>query len=1177
MASASHEQLFELFVELLEPLGNVVDVVLETSHSRERNGHIDLYREHMDMPVLLSTLTNRPELDLPHPICRYVVPAGEAFPSALVEPWTRGRRQVINTYGPTEASTDTSRQSLRPGEAVTIGSPLANVRYVILEPGGLQPLPHGQAGELCIGGVHVARGYRNLPQQTAAKFIDHPTFGRLYRTGDISRIEIHTQRVHFLGRIDAQLKVRGHRVEVQAVEDILQNQFGEIEAAVLDYQNQELVAFIAAPSLLQQEVSVAMPAPQEWSTRVRDALARQLPEPSVPARLFLVEKFELKPTSGKIDREHLPRLAELELHGEFQARSSGDPAAARNNAVEETPGDDPGRDGSLEPGAEQVLGICRAVLETDLGWDDVFADSGGHSIAIAQLTQRLQDAGWPVTVRALLSDCNTPRKVALYHPQTEPGTEAEKSAEDDSGQPRRVRDEKEARVLNVGYFTALQALLLALLYAPPLFAFLAVVGSAEIGEFFMTGEPLEFLGIGLVMYLFALASPFGSLLWVMVIKRCLGGDLYRNNVSPGVYPRWSRMHLRTWYIWRLERSVLVPLRTMFRSAPLMSFALRTLGADVGKNLQCAHDADFSGPLDLLCVEDNVAIQTGAYLHMSQWQGQELHIGPIHLESGCKIGLRAGIAGNVSVGQGSWITPFTPILASVGAQEIWSGAPARLSGRCVELKRTARQCQYSRPFWFLETLNILMQVCLDFLLLIVPTALVAWTAVMFIPVNEAQLASEYFRVTPLPEVVWHMGLYAFVTTWFTVTLVSVLGCLFLRFTALSPGLYPSRGLRCALLMYRMVKMNQIQRQWTWTITGQYLRALAGLRFSRLGASECDVMFNLVPELASADAQVFWSNGCFTNMLDYGAEYSKLRRLDMPRNFFSGNNSVAEFGQFPSNFLLGVSTPGSDIQFRRQMQSRPGKPITVAGNPPVKFASARFEDENASHKLPSLGLFLGRVFLNDIFSIGILPIANVLVYVVVYTNLLRMDGHPVASALMALLIAEILLVMACAAIKKLLVGSNWGAAHSAPFWSWRHFSYFFAQDCFFAWCRLPLAFTAGTTMSNTILRMMGCRIGKRSILNSPLQASDWNAVSVGDDCMVGGYLQFHTFEDMTLKVRRTEIEDGSSVNFGATVMGGAVIDAGTTLQPLSMVLKAMHLPAGTYRGSPVETATDAGDSR
>ena len=86
----------------------------------------------------------------------------------------------------------------------------------------------------------------------------------------------------------------------------------------------------------------------------------------------------------------------------------------------------------------------------------------------------------------------------------------------------------------------------------------------------------------------------------------------------------------------------------------------------------------------------------------------------------------------------------------------------------------------------------------------------------------------------------------------------------------------------------------------------MRALAGMSFARLGASECDVMVNLVPELATAGSQVFWSNTCFTNMLDYGAEHFKLRQLDMPENFFGGNNCVAEYGQFPSNFLLGVST-------------------------------------------------------------------------------------------------------------------------------------------------------------------------------------------------------------------------------------------------------------------------------
>ena len=113
-----------------------------------------------------------------------------------------------------------------------------------------------------------------------------------------------------------------------------------------------------------------------------------------------------------------------------------------------------------------------------------------------------------------------------------------------------------------------------------------------------------------------------------------------------------------------------------------------------------------------------------------------------------------------------------------------------------------------------------------------------------------------------------------------------------------------------------------------------------------------------------------------------------------------------------------------------------------------------------------------------------------------------------------------------------------------------------------------FSAGTVLSNTVLRWMGCQIGKRTILASPMQASDWNAVKFGDDCMVNGFLQFHTFENMLLKVKLAEIRDGSDINFGATIMGGAVIEPETTLLPLSMVLKEMHLPTAIYEGSPAE---------
>ena len=1122
-------------------------------------------------PVLLTTLTPTPEVDLPYPLCRYIVPAGEAFPSALVEPWTRGRRQIINTYGPTEASTDTSRQSLRPGEPVTIGSPFANVTYVILEPDGVNPLPHGKVGELCVGGVHVARGYRNLPEQTARKFITHPGFGRLYRTGDRCRIDIRTQRVEFLGRVDAQLKVRGHRVETQAVEDILQAQFGEIEAAVLDYQNRELVAFVLAPSVCDGEIEEARPAPAEWAVRTTKKLARQLPSYSVPTRIFLVKKFVLQPVSGKIDRDRLPRLSQLRTIAASTADDTTDHPPA-GSPTAEAPDETPGIDQGLVPDSEEVLAICRSVFNMPLRWNDVFVDHGGHSIVMAQLAQKLQSAGWSVPVRALLSDCNTARKVAAYPRQSKQSTSEVKAA----SAPERnsaVRDEAAARLLSVGYFTVLQALLLFLLYLPPVTGFLVLIAFSEIGAFFMTASLWEFIGVGFVLYLLALVFPFSSLLWIMMIKLFMGGHIYRNRLAPGVYPKWSRMHLRVWYTGRLENLVLRPLGTMFRSAPLMAYVLRRLGATVGKNLQCAHDVEFSGPLDLLSIGDDVAIQTGAYIHVSRWQGQNLHIGPIHLESRSKIGMRAAVANDVTVGRGSWIHPFTPILGDVDPEEMWEGSPARRTGRCTELNRTASTCKIAGPVWMMETVNFLMQIFLDFLLFVAPTAAVAWFAATFIPFRETNFAGQYFKIMPLHEIAWHIGFYAFVSTWVTVVLISVLVCLFLRLSPASPGLYSTRSLKGYFLLYRQQKMNHIQRMWTWTITGQYLRAIAGVRFPRLGASECDVMYNLVPELVSADSQVFWSNGCFTNMLDQGAGLMILRRLDMPENFFSGNNSVAEFGQFPSNFLLGVSTPGNDIQFRRQMRSRLGEPITVAGNPPIKFASADFETENEARKLPGLPLFLTRVFLNDIFSIGLLRIPDIVVFALLYTSLLRLGQPPIISGLIALIFAEVILVSSCAVIKKLLVGRTWGSSHATPFWSWRHFGYFFAQDCFFALCKSSLHVFAGTVLSNIVLRLMGCRIGKRTVLASPMQAFDWNAVQIGSDCMVNGNLQFHTFENMVLKVKLAQIENGGAINFGATVMGGAVIEPDTTLLPLSMVLKEMHLPTATYEGSPVEPSASS----
>ena len=133
--------------------------------------------------------------------------------------------------------------------------------------------------------------------------------------------------------------------------------------------------------------------------------------------------------------------------------------------------------------------------------------------------------------------------------------------------------------------------------------------------------------------------------------------------------------------------------------------------------------------------------------------------------------------------------------------------------------------------------------------------------------------------------------------------------------------------------------------------------------------------------------------------------------------------------------------------------------------------------------------------------------------------------------------------------------------------RHFTYFLAQDCFFRWAGPMLRQLGGTTMASPLLRAFGCRIGRNSVLQEPLQAFDWHAVDIGDNCVVQGQLQLHSFEHRLLTVRRTRIDADCCINMGATIMGGATLAAGTTVSGLGLVMKGMELSPGLHVGNPV----------
>ena len=315
---------------------------------------------------------------------RAVVIGGEQASVADYKKWREAcgnRIRVINTYGPTECtvvSVCCDPETISPGydesRGLPIGKPLANTRLCVVD-GQLRPVPFGMPGELLIGGAGVAKGYLDLPELTAERFIDdlfheHPTENRLYRTGDIVR-SLPDGNLQFLGRRDNQVKIRGFRIEPGEIESVL-NQHEQIrQSAVIELKNDQGQSALAA-------YFVSEPKPLSPAD-LRLYLARKLPEYMVPAYFIQVEKIPLLP-NGKLDRSALPKPG-----------SDIAPERARRHVA---PGSE--IETALVEIWEEVLGV------RPIGITDNFFELGGHSLLAVRLCSIIQKkTGKKVTLSGL--------------------------------------------------------------------------------------------------------------------------------------------------------------------------------------------------------------------------------------------------------------------------------------------------------------------------------------------------------------------------------------------------------------------------------------------------------------------------------------------------------------------------------------------------------------------------------------------------------------------------------------------------------------------------------------------------------------------------------------------------------------------------------------------------------
>ena len=1067
-------------------------------------------------PTLLRAMDLRtPREALPDLRLCYV--GGEALPADLATVWGDAL-WLENGYGPTECTVTVVRGRVHAGRPVTIGTPVPPHRAHVLD-AELRPVAAGEPGELCIAGPGLARGYLGLPELTAERFPTVPGLGRVYRTGDLVVHEADGE-LSYHGRIDAQVKVRGYRIELEAIEAVLARDPRVREVACC-VQGEEPARLIAA-----HLVPVDPGAPPDFPA-LAAAVRAVLPEYAVPARFTTCPALP-RSVGGKIDRKRLPVVMakQAAVTGErVDAWQPPDPWSLR-----------------LRDELAQVLRIDPAAIAA--GSD--FFDLGGDSLRAALLVSRLRRhaGGEGVTVR----DVYEARTVEALAGRLGVASIAGGASAGFVGAAP-LPSEGVARPLlatavQVGFLAALLLVVSALAY---------VLGFVVTPALFATFSLTEVLLFGPWLVALGFAAHTLVTLWIAVVGKELLIGRYRAVRTPA----WSGLHLRHWLVVRLVR--LVPW-SLLEGTECKCIALRALGARIGKRVHIHRGVDvLSGGWDLLEVGDDVTLGREVHLGVAELDDGHLVLGRVRVGAGATFATRAGCGPDVEVGEGAFVRPLAYVRAGsrIGAGEAWDGVPARAVGRAPERAAIDVPSPELSPTTY--TLLLLGARLLQAPLIALPFTALVWLVAQWFTIDGAAVVGWLCQAGPSSRPEWWWAMVVFVTAALPIALLAQ--GLALRW---GPKVPAGTHARWSLLhLHLEVRSSLVDAAGLWlsgTLFWPAWLRLAGMRIGR----DCEVstILDVLPEHTELGGGSFLADGVYLGVPPQHQGRVTVLPTAFGERSFVGNHVVVPAGErLAPDLVLGVSTVASAAS----MPAGTG----WFGQPAMQLHRREVVvvDRRLTHE-PGALRYANRVFWEALrMLLPALPMALGLWWFDAVAA-----AHPrgwlsgtaiaaVATFGFALTLAFVVLALKWALLGRVRPGQHglwscWASRWDFHYVVWQRYGRALLQ---------PLE---GTLLLPWFLRAMGMRIGRRCVLGDGFaQVVDPDMLTLEDGATVHALFQAHSFEDRVLKIDRVRIGRQATVGCGTVVLYGADVGDGAHVMSHGVVMKGeVLLPGRHYAGSP-----------